>query len=115
MSVSQIVRPLGFVLDLDVRGYEALLIAEAAAGMPKRRAVWTYRALALRLQILERLVVSDEVRRDLAPLIKRCWMIRERRFSVVGAALVARDRDEATSVALRKLTRDPRILERLEL
>jgi hypothetical protein len=93
-----------------------VLIAEVLATWPKRSKQRTYRALALRLAIYEQLVERDDVRQDLARLIERCHPILDRRFSIVGAAIVARQpRDEATAVALRKRTNDTQIRERLGL
>ena len=110
-------RPLGWVLDLDVRGvHEAQMVGEVLANIPKTMKNRSYRGLALRMRVLERVVVRDDVRRDLAALAERCDSIHSRAFSVTGAALVARyPRDDATRAQLRKLTRDQRVLERLGL
>jgi hypothetical protein len=115
-DVVHLPRALAWIADLQLSGWEAQLVAEALAGLPKRIRMRTYRYLALRLRILQELVVSDDVRRDLGPIIDRCGLVLAQNFVVTGAALVARQpRDEATVIALRKLTRDARVLERLGL
>jgi hypothetical protein len=114
-EVIQLAVPLAWLQELDVRGYEAQLVAEVLANLPKRYTVAvSYPLLVLRMQIYHRLVVRDDVRHDLELLIRRCQPLLARHVSLAGAALVAAgDRDEAMQAELRKLTRDPRIWERL--
>jgi hypothetical protein len=114
--IVHLARPLRWVVALELTRGDAQLIGEVLAGMPTRTALRNYRALALRLTILAELVTSDDIRRTLERIAKRCEAIHDRTFSVVGAALVARHRrDEATCAALRKLTHDQRVLELLGL
>ena len=108
-TVVPFARPLGWVLDLDVRGvYEAQMVGEVLANIPKTMKNRSYRGLALRMRVLERVVVRDDVRRDLAALAERCDSLHSRAFSVTGAALVARyPRDDATLRAIAKADARP--------
>ena len=101
-------RPLGWVLDLDLQGDEIRSLAEVLAwcSKPKRRP--TYRLVALRCRIVAACVMSPGVRERLLGLAERCDQIHERPISLAGMKLVA-----TGDVSARKLTRDPRILERL--
>ena len=130
-NVAPFARPLGWVVDLDLRDRDALIAAEFLRELPrpKRQGSWSYGAVAVWAQlnldwlaavdIPERSLVLLDVRaarqRVLPPIIERCAAL-DGHISLVGVALVARrTRDAATGVALRRLTRDPRILERLGL
>jgi hypothetical protein len=69
--------------------------------------------------IPERYLIMLDIRaarqRVLPPIIERCATLSGY-LSLVGVRLVARrTHDAATRKALRRLTRDPRILERLDL
>lgn len=124
-------RPLGWIVDLELRDRDALIVAEFLRDVPrpKRGALWPYRSIAVwaRLNldwltaadIPERNLILLDIRaarqRVLPPIIERCDAL-DGYISLVGVALVARrTRDAAAKAALRQLTRDPRILERLGL
>jgi hypothetical protein len=124
-------RPLGWVVDLELRGRDAIIAAEFLRELPspKRHAAWPYNLVAVWGQlhldwlatadIPERNLIMLDIRaarqRVLPPIIERCAALQGY-LSLVGVRLVARrTHDPVTRTALRRLTRDPRILERLEL
>jgi hypothetical protein len=130
-NVAPFARPLGWVVDLALRDRAALIAAEFLRELPrpKQGASWPYGAVAVWAQlnldwltsadIPERNLILLDIRaarqRVLPPIIERCAAL-DGYISLVGVALVARrTRDAATNSALRRLTRDPRILERLGL
>jgi hypothetical protein len=130
-NVAPFARPLGWVVDLDVRGRDAIIAAEFLRELPSPQphGAWSYDLVALWAQlhlewlatadIPERYLIMLDIRaarqRVLPPIIKRCATLRGY-LSLVGVKLVARrTHDAVTRAALRGLTRDPRILERLDL
>jgi hypothetical protein len=130
-SIKYFARPLGWVVDLDVQGTDAQILAEFLRSLPhpKRRASWPYGAVAVwaelnlewfaTVDVPERNLLLLDMRasrqRVLPPLIERCATLGGY-VSLVGVALVARrTRDAATDAALRRLTRDWRVIERLGL
>ena len=129
-DVVQFVRPLAWTLDLDLRADEARIVAEFLSQLPKRTLTYAAlaRVVALHLQWLEGESAQSQVAREsfytrlraerervLPALVERCDRL-EGAVSLAGAALVARQpRDEQTVIALRRLTRDARVLERLGL
>jgi hypothetical protein len=129
--VAPFARPLGWVVDLDLRGPDAIVAAEFFRELPspKRHGAWPYDLVAEWAQLhLEWLAIADIPERHLLmldiraarqhvlpPMIERCATVQGY-LSLVGVKLVARrTHDAVTRAALRQLTRDPRILERLEL
>jgi hypothetical protein len=130
-NVAPFARPLGWVVDLDVSGRDAIIAAEFLRELPspKRHAAWPYDLIAVWAQlhldwlatadIPERYLILLDIRasrqRVLPPMIERCANLSGY-LSVVGVKLVARrTHDSATCAALRRLTRDHRVLERLGL
>lgn len=130
-NVAPFARPLGWVVDLDVSGRDAIIAAEFLRELPspKRHAVWPYNLVAVWAQlhldwlatadIPERYLILLDIRaarqRVLPPIVERCATLQGY-LSLVGVRLVARrTHDPATCTALRRLTRDPRVLARLEL
>jgi hypothetical protein len=125
------VRPLGWIVDFDLRGRDAIIAAEYLRELPYPRGLgaWPYSLVAVWAQmhldwleiadIPERHLVMLDIRaarqRVLPPVIERCATIQGF-LSTTGVALVARrTHDAPTRAALCRLTRDPRILERLDL
>jgi hypothetical protein len=106
----QFVQPLGWMLDLDLRGDQVRTFAEVFAWSSKPRRAPTYRLAALRCRIVAACVSSDDVRRELHELAERCDQIWERPLSLAGMKEIA----TGDIAALRKLTRDARVLERLQ-
>jgi hypothetical protein len=120
-NVAPFARPLGWVVDLDVRGRDAIIAAEFLRELPspKRHAAWPYDLVALWAQlhldwlatvdIPERYLILLDIRaarqRVLPPMIERCAALRGH-LSLVGVKLVARrTHDARTRAALRGLTR----------
>jgi hypothetical protein len=129
--IKQFARPLGWVVDLDLQGRDVQIVAEFLHSLPhpKRHASWPYGAIAVwaelnldwfaTVDVPERNLVLLDIRaarqRVLPPLIERCAALAGY-VSLVGVALVARrTRNAATDAALRRLTRDSRVIERLGL
>jgi hypothetical protein len=106
-------RPLGWVLDLDVRGAaDARHVAKLLTQLPPSRALLPYRAFAIWLHIH---VATGAFSADVMLIIKRCEGVPGH-VSVAGTALVARQHwDAATRREIADLARDQRVLERLEL
>ena len=129
-SVTRFARPLGWVVDLDLRGDDARVVADFLRQLPrpKRGTSWSYDAVAIwaqiNLDVLEtidadptsKLQALRETRQRVLPhIIERCAAL-DGYLSLVGIGLLARTSPStATSAALRRLTRDPRIHERLGL
>jgi hypothetical protein len=108
MSVVPFVRPLQWILDLDLRGDEIRTIAEVMAWSAKPKRHPTYRLVALRCRIVAACVTSPEVRQQLLKLAVRCDQVSDRAISLVGMKLVA----TGDVAALRKVTKDTRVVER---
>jgi hypothetical protein len=130
-NVAPFARPLGWVVDLDVSGRDAIIAAEFLRELPspKPHAAWPYSFVAVwadlhldwlaTADIPKRYLILLDIRaarqRVLPPIIERCATLQGY-LSLVGVKLVARrTHDTVTRMALRRLTRDPRILERLDL
>jgi hypothetical protein len=130
-KISWFARPLGWIVDLELSGRDARIVAQFLRDLPhpKRYPAWPYSAIAvwaqLNLDALAALEVPEQKlllldlrasrQRVLPRVIARCAVL-DGYISLVGISLVARGTyDPKTRSALRRLTRDRRIHERLAI
>lgn len=110
-NVVQFVQPLAWAVELDLRGDQAGTFADLFAWSSRPKRPPTYRLAALRCRIVAACVISDDVRRELHELAARCDQLWELPISLAGMRAIA----TGDVAAVRKLTRDSRVLERLNL